>query len=338
MSLDTLIEERNRQALAGVHSALLVDVCSVVYYLAFSRMDSYKRGRDSARLVCRIAAETAFFVRAAMKSIGLKMCVLCFDSKYSLRKSLYAPYKSKRREKPLLDAERFVIDCAKDAAAVLLCNGHLLGFQTCNAYGYEADDCIAVNVNYLSPRLRRIVILSSDQDLFQLLGGNVLMAKPIGGALIGQEGVVKETGVTPDKIAEFKALAGCKSDDIPGVTDIGEKTAVEYLTGKPTTARRKALIEAAEADGSLAMWRLLTKLPFPTWTISTEKGTVVYPQPFVCFDSAVTPLKREGWLEQLARDAGVNEDEFVSLSESEETIPEPEEIVFNAKGEKKSDE
>ena len=323
MSLDKLIEERNTQTLAGVHSVLLVDVCSVIYYIAFGRMDAYKREKDSIRLGKRIAAETAFFCRKAIKDFGLKACVLCFDSKFSLRRTIYPEYKSKRREKPLPDAERFVVDCVKDAATILRCNSHLLGFQQCVAFGYEADDCIAVHVNYLTPRVRRIIILSSDQDLYQCVNGNVWVARPVGGALIDALGVIEEFGVSPDKVAEFKALAGCKSDDVPGIAGIGEKYATDYLNGKPIPEKKRVLIECADKTGKLQQWRLLVTLPL--------KKFYGYPPPTVCYDPDLSLVKHHGWLEELAVGSGVNEDEFVSLSDSEETVPEPEPYVLKEK-------
>ena len=314
MTPEQRIEEQNRLAIAGVSSALLVDVCSVIYYLAYGRMDSYKREKDSVRLGNRIAAETAFFVRSALSIFNLGMCVLCFDSAYNIRKTLYTEYKSNRKKKPLPDAERFVIDCVKDAAKVLRQNARRLGFQTTMAYGYEADDCMAVNVEYLAPRLRRIIMLTSDEDMYQCVKDNVFVARPKGKDLIDVAGVIKDYGVRPDQIAEHKALAGCNSDDVPGVAGIGKGTATEWLNGRPITPRRKALIEAAD----LSLWRLLTKLPLVHAS---------HPPPFVCYDPAVTLVKYNGWVEQFARDAGVNEDDFVSLSDDAETIPEPEDLI-----------
>jgi 5'-3' exonuclease len=245
------------------------------------------------------------------------MCVLCFDSAYSLRKEIYPEYKSKRREKPLPDAERFVVDCVKDAAAILRCNHRALGFQSCAAYGYEADDCIAVNATYLTPRVCRVIILTSDHDIFQCVANNVFIATPVGGALIDADGVREETGVSPDQIAEFKSLAGCKSDDIPGIKGIGEQTAANYLCGREIGEHRKKLIENADPF-QLAMWRLLVKLPFK------DKDQANFPQPIVSYDNELHPVKHEGWLEELARDSGVNEDEFISLSVNEMSVPEPE--------------
>jgi DNA polymerase-1 len=108
------------------------------------------------------------------------------------------------------------------------------------APGYEADDVLGTLSQKASAAGYRVKILSGDRDLFQLIDGDkgitVLNFSPE--ALKGSansitefqaEQVKEKLGVLPTQIVDFKALCGDKSDNIPGVRGIGEKTAVKLL-------------------------------------------------------------------------------------------------------------
>ncbi|WP_413171377.1 DNA polymerase I [Anabaena azotica] len=108
------------------------------------------------------------------------------------------------------------------------------------APGYEADDVLGTLAQKASAAGYRVKILSGDRDLFQLIdadkGITVLNFSPE--ALkrsansiseFQAEQVKEKIGVLPTQIVDFKALCGDKSDNIPGVRGIGEKTAVKLL-------------------------------------------------------------------------------------------------------------
>ncbi|MBD2296168.1 DNA polymerase I [Anabaena sphaerica FACHB-251] len=108
------------------------------------------------------------------------------------------------------------------------------------APGYEADDVLGTLAQKASAAGYRVKILSGDRDLFQLIderkGITVLNFSPE--ALkrsansiteFQAEQVKEKLGVLPTQIVDFKALCGDKSDNIPGVRGIGEKTAVKLL-------------------------------------------------------------------------------------------------------------
>ncbi|MBK1989160.1 DNA polymerase I [Sphaerospermopsis aphanizomenoides BCCUSP55] len=108
------------------------------------------------------------------------------------------------------------------------------------APGYEADDVLGTLAQKASAAGYRVKILSGDRDLFQLIDAekeiSVLNFSPE--ALkrsansiteFQAEQVKEKLGVLPTQIVDFKALCGYKSDNIPGVKGIGEKTAVKLL-------------------------------------------------------------------------------------------------------------
>ena len=94
--------------------------------------------------------------------------------------------------------------------------------------GIEADDIIASMVKKYKDKYK-ITIVSSDKDLMQLLGDNVVMLDTMKNRTIGVEEVNEKFGVTPNKVIQVQALIGDTSDNIPGVPSIGPKTASQLI-------------------------------------------------------------------------------------------------------------
>jgi len=91
--------------------------------------------------------------------------------------------------------------------------------------GFEADDIIATYARQAREQGMDCVIVSSDKDLMQLVGGPVSMFDPMKNKLIGVDEVHEKFGVGPDKVVDIQSLAGDSVDNVPGVPGIGVKTA-----------------------------------------------------------------------------------------------------------------
>lgn len=97
--------------------------------------------------------------------------------------------------------------------------------------GYEADDVIARVVESISGG-ERIVIVSSDDDLYQLLSNSVDQYRPHGGGtLMTRKTFQRSYRITPRTWAKVKAITGCKSDTIPGLNGVGSVFACNFLSG-----------------------------------------------------------------------------------------------------------
>ncbi|WP_034550799.1 DNA polymerase I [Carnobacterium funditum] len=98
---------------------------------------------------------------------------------------------------------------------------------------YEADDIIGTLSDKVDPAIFDVVIISGDRDLTQLAKGNVRVDITVKGVSELKEytieSIVNEMGIKPKQIIDLKGLAGDASDNIPGVTKIGEKTALKLL-------------------------------------------------------------------------------------------------------------
>ena len=154
-------------------------------------------------------------------------------------------YKAGRPETP----EEFIIDIQNLQELLAAMKLPIL-----KAPGFEADDIIGTLAT-TAPVGLSVRILSGDRDLFQLvsderdvkvmyMGGSYSKRSGNGGVReMGDAEVVDKLGVRPDQVVDFKALCGDKSDNIPGVRGIGEKTAVKLLSQYETLDRVYASID-----------------------------------------------------------------------------------------------
>jgi len=92
----------------------------------------------------------------------------------------------------------------------------------------EGDDLIGLATDILAGH-GEVVIVSTDQDLYQLLSDKVKMYDPIKKTFFTRDDFWNKYGITPDRWPEVKALMGDDSDDIPGVPKIGEVRALELI-------------------------------------------------------------------------------------------------------------
>jgi len=100
---------------------------------------------------------------------------------------------------------------------------------------YEADDLLGTLSHQASDKDVETIIVTGDADAMQLVSPRVkvLYPKPrraFSDTMLFDEAAVKEKyGVTPEQIADLKGLVGDPSDNIPGVSGIGAKTAVKLI-------------------------------------------------------------------------------------------------------------
>ena len=97
--------------------------------------------------------------------------------------------------------------------------------------GFEADDVIATVARQaveLDPNVR-VVIVSRDKDLEQLLTDRVVMLDPGKDEQVDPEALATKKGYRPEQAVDIQTLTGDSTDNIPGVAGIGPKTAVKLI-------------------------------------------------------------------------------------------------------------
>ncbi|WP_286712277.1 DNA polymerase I [Brevundimonas sp. UBA1471] len=144
-----------------------------------------------------------------------------FDhSEKTFRNDLYADYKAHRPPAPEDLVPQFAL--VREATAAF-------GVHCVELPGYEADDLIATYACKARDAGGETVIVSSDKDLMQLIGGGVVMWDPMKDRVLAEDAVMEKFGVTPDKMIDLQALVGDSVDNVPGAPGIGPKTAAQLL-------------------------------------------------------------------------------------------------------------
>jgi len=149
------------------------------------------------------------------------LLAVAMDSKTpTFRKTIFPEYKAHRPPPPPdMKQQMQRVQQIVDAFAVPV-------FQE---DGVEADDLIASAVAAAAQKQLRVVIVSADKDLMQLLGPNVVMWDTMRDRVIGPAEVQERFGVSCEQVRDYLALTGDSSDNIPGVPGVGPKTATELL-------------------------------------------------------------------------------------------------------------
>jgi DNA polymerase-1 len=139
----------------------------------------------------------------------------------SQRKAMYAPYKGTRP--PLED------DLIKQFPLARRCPT-AFSVNQLEMPGYEADDIIATYCRMAGESGNQVIVVTSDKDLFQLLTiPEVIIYDPKYQRMVTPDYVQSKFGVTPAQMGDYLALMGDKTDNIPGVKGVGEKTAALLL-------------------------------------------------------------------------------------------------------------
>tara|TARA_X000000368_G_C23042064_1_gene717426 strand:- start:59 stop:2716 length:2658 start_codon:yes stop_codon:yes gene_type:complete len=146
--------------------------------------------------------------------------IMVFDAKGpTFRSDYYESYKANRPSMP--NELRVQIEDIKNLS-------RLFNFSVQEVTGVEADDVIATLADKIGKKLK-VLISSPDKDLTQLVKKNVIQHNSVSNEFFDEKYVEEKFGVLPNKIAELLALVGDKSDNIPGITKVGNKTASKWL-------------------------------------------------------------------------------------------------------------
>jgi DNA polymerase-1 len=150
--------------------------------------------------------------------------VVVFDTGKTFRDDLFPEYKATRAKMPddlasQMSRVRQLVDA--------------FNIPRLEVEGYEADDVLGSVSKNVENQGLGVKIITGDRDLLQLVDDRIIVSLP-GRSLSESKDylpadVAEDMGVLPDQVVDFKALVGDKSDNIPGVPGVGEKTAASLL-------------------------------------------------------------------------------------------------------------
>lgn len=187
--------------------------------------------------------------------------VLIFtDSRRSYRSRQFPDYKRKRREQRS-EEERKQISIMYDQVSKLRRNIlPAIGFPVFRQVGLESDDLIAWVAKELTRRKEHGVMITSDGDLYQCISQYVKWYDPARDVVMNTSSFISKKRVIPKKWGRVKAIAGCSSDNVPGLKGIGEASAIKYLLGEMPEHTKKYQVIASSRE-EIREWGRLTILP-----------------------------------------------------------------------------
>ena len=202
---------------------LLVDCHALLYRGHFAMMRNPLRAKDGMN-----TSGLFFLVREILERREARApdaVAAVFDHPApTFRVDIYSEYKANRP--PMPEELRKQTELAHELIPAL-------GVPLLEREGFEADDIIASLALEAESRGDRAEILSSDKDLLQLASDRITVIRPGRSqgqdVLVNRDGVVSIMGVRADQVADFLALTGDSSDNVPGARGIGKKTAAGLL-------------------------------------------------------------------------------------------------------------
>jgi DNA polymerase-1 len=176
----------------------------------------------------------------------LAQMVFCFDHGKNVREEIFPDYKITRRTKKAQEMtdpakRRLLKNFQKQVSGLKEELLRKAGYR--NVFyqeGYEADDLMAQVVRQLRRDNKKdlknmpdVYLTTGDHDLYQMVSYKVAVSHPATGGREGRvvraQELADQYGVLPAEWVRVKAIAGCTSDDIPGVEGVGDKKAAAFV-------------------------------------------------------------------------------------------------------------
>src|SRR6202046_767375 len=138
----------------------------------------------------------------------------------TFRDDLFDQYKAHRVPMP---------DDLRSQLAPLLDAVSASGLPLLRIAGVEADDVIGTLALRAAEGDLDVLISTGDKDMAQLVGARITLVNTMSNTRLDRAGVKTKFDVYPEQIVDYLALVGDSSDNIPGVTGVGPKTAAKWL-------------------------------------------------------------------------------------------------------------
>ncbi len=161
-------------------------------------------------------------IKRLIKDYQPQQIAVVFDAKgKTFRDEWYPAYKAHRPPMPIELSSQF---------QPLLDFLAAMGLPLLIIDGVEADDVIGTLAHQATQVGLPVVISTGDKDMAQLVNEHVTLINTMSNLTLDPAGVKEKFGVTPAQMIDYLTLVGDTSDNIPGVTKCGPKTAVKWLT------------------------------------------------------------------------------------------------------------
>lgn len=228
-----LQQERNSSP-SDVNDHLMVFDGLNTFIRSFGATPAYNEDGD------HIGGITGFLysVGKTVRDFKPTRCVIVFDGKggSAKRKKIYGDYKANRANKTKLrrhDHHDSTIEDEQESMRhqfsrlVSYLDNLPVTFMAID--GIEADDAIAYIAQMYEDTCKKITIVSTDRDFYQLVDDRIQVWSPIKKKMYDVDAVHEEFGVHPNNMVIYRSFTGDASDNIPGVNGIGPKTILKLI-------------------------------------------------------------------------------------------------------------
>lgn len=203
---------------------LLLDGHSLAYR-AFYALPIENFSTTSGQPTNAVYGFTSMLINALRDEDPTHVAVAFDVSRTTFRTEAYPEYKATRSATP--PEFRGQVDLIRDVLTAM-------GIRWIEREGYEADDIIATLATTAVAEGIQTSIITGDRDAFQLVSESVTVLYPRKGvsdlARMTPDAVLAKYGLEPRQYADFAALRGDPSDNLPGIPGVGEKTATKWIT------------------------------------------------------------------------------------------------------------
>lgn len=201
----------------------LIDLTNLIYRFFFAFIRNPLRNREGFNTSAIFGI--ASFIRELKTGQGARYACAMYDLRdKTFRHDDYAQYKSGRPDTPeeLIEQIPHIMSLTE-----------AMGIKTVGISGYEADDLIGTFARKFRDDFSRIIIVTSDKDMGQLVDEKtfIMFPKKENGVypLLDTAAVEKKLDIRKEQIIDYFSLTGDAVDSVPGVAGIGPKTAVKIL-------------------------------------------------------------------------------------------------------------
>lgn len=220
---------------------------------------------------------------------------VAFDvSRTTFRTETYPEYKANRAKSP--EGFKGQVDLIRDLLDAL-------GITRLEVPGYEADDILATLATQAQGEGLETFIVTGDRDALQLVTGSVTVLYPRKGvsdlARMTPDAVVEKYGLTPAQYADFAALRGDPSDNLPGIPGVGEKTATKWITTYENLAGLVDHVDEVTGKVGAALREALPQVLVNRQLTELVRDVPLDVQPADCLLAAADSVKVDQILEAL---------------------------------------
>ena len=202
---------------------LLLDGHSLAYR-AFYALPVENFSTSTGQPTNAVYGFTSMLINTLRDEQPTHVCVAFDVSRRSFRTERFAEYKATRSASP--DGFAGQVELLREVLDAM-------GVRSLAIEGYEADDIIATVATRAEAEGMEVLILTGDRDTFQLVDEHITVLYPRKGvsdlARMTPAAVLEKYSVRADQYADFAALRGDPSDNLPGIPGVGEKTAAKWI-------------------------------------------------------------------------------------------------------------